>query len=156
MQPASLQVSVSANNSSDVKFVLHNLPCDIDFSGPIDSETYFLTHPVSTGESGTFRAQFHGRDLEGIQVQVPHPLFIFHESVACPDGDANDGRIWSLEGTAEGFVDWDWNRPPAQHSTVGECVAAWPAVAAALHAPVPAAEVRAEVQRLGAEGAASP
>ena len=129
---------------------LHSLPCHIDHSGPCQLSTYFRV--TEAADPAPYRAHIRGHELQGQRVEVPYPQQLLVLREQAPAANGGGPPTWQIQGTADGLTDWEWNRPPSQHSPLADCLQQWPAVAGALHTPVTAAEVEAEMKESAPQG----
>ena len=58
-------------NPSSVETVVHHLPCNLKYDGPCKVSTYFVPKPKEGGDGGAFTAYFRGRELSGLEQNLP-------------------------------------------------------------------------------------
>ena len=124
---------------------LHLLPCEIQFTGPVDVGQYFQPTPTAaTADSTTtlLESTFQGRRLYGDPFvqgsHSRHPQVTLGRPVVIPDGyqghlvQSNDGEQQQQESLKfKEIVYWTRDAPPALHNVLSRAME-WPQVALAV------------------------
>lgn len=99
---------------------IHLLPCNINYDGPADINSYFISkikNVTNSNGSSTLNAHIRGRELKGKEIILPKEcvgLICVNGSDSC--NEDNIDNKWISEGHFGSFISWQHDvEPDEQH-----------------------------------------